>query len=218
MYRGRAGEKGMTLLEVAVVLLVVGLIVAMGIRLQRNGLEASAASVQRARLYQASQALVQYALNEYRLPCPNVPMAGDVPTGVETKNSDGSCRASVGWLPYVALGLQVPNGQNVNTWMRYGVYVGLTRVNTASALQAAVSNALSISPNQSNPYVATDASCQAVQLNPAFALALGAANVPQDPTSLCFVAGRGVAALQVRVESLTDLLTQVRQIRIEKTM
>jgi prepilin-type N-terminal cleavage/methylation domain-containing protein len=207
----RANETGFTLLEMAIVLMVVALLVAMGIQLQKSGIQANQAAVQRAQLRQAHAFLVQHALLGFRLPCPDV-----TGSGVESVQADQvHCQANLGWLPYITLGLQMPNGQGGDTVMRYGVYRGATDVamtlggvdspTKAKNFADSLSQAMLNPPTIAYPYVPTHSDCSNAKLNPAFALALGAQTLTEGWRN-CFMSGQ---AIQVDVESLSDLQTQI---------
>ncbi len=110
-------QAGFTLVELAVVAGVLGLLAiamtsafdSMGQAREHNAAQAQAES--------ARQALRHFALRSKRLPCPDTSTYGDA--GREAAGA-GSCPpgTTVGWLPYEALGLQVPvRAQR----LRYGV-------------------------------------------------------------------------------------------------
>lgn len=204
-------EAGFTLLEMALTLVVMAVLVSLGVGLQLGATQADQAAVQRARLSQAHEAVLAFALALKRLPCPDL-----TGSGAESLAADGvDCAGTVGWLPYVSLALQRPNGQAGNTRMRYGVYSGAAAAGgTSGALEAfasAIALAASSAPDTQYPYVPGAQGCGVAKFNPAFALATTGAAAAAVPGNLCFAAGQGTQAVQVDVESLTDLQAQLRQ-------
>lgn len=211
----KAGRRqgGYSLLELAVVLMVVALVVGMAIRLQKSGQQAGTLGQQRALLRSAHQAIVEFALTHHRLPCPDVAPGG---SGVEAQNN-GLCTSNTGGLPYVTLGLPMGGGSAMSGQVRYGVYSGATNggADGASNPVASFANALAaasqIHPTVAYPYVPTDGQCMTAQLNPAFVLEIGNSAGQARPTANCFWSGSGEYSVQVDVQSVTDLLAQVKQ-------
>ncbi len=109
-----ARYKGFTLVEMAVVLLVVGLLMSGllgGVSLQQENRRLTET---RGAMEQAREALLGYALTHNRLPCPadgslpeTHPFAGREQTG---RDAQGRCLALQGVLPWADLGLKQTDG------------------------------------------------------------------------------------------------------------
>lgn len=205
MLRVRTRSEGFSVLESAIVLVVVAFVVTLGVRLQQSSQQARVTTIERARLTQAHQVVVRFALTQHRLPCPDTTANG---VGVEAQ-SGGICASSTGWLPYVTLGMPIPTGKGTDARMRYGVYRGATSLATVTAteLESALASALPQPPDTVFPYVPTRAGCAVAQLNPAFALAIS--DGPQEAMNRCFEDSVGLSATLTDVEGLADLLAQV---------
>ena len=125
---GQKNQKGFSILEVAVVLVILGLLIGSII----TPLSAQRESRQRALaeqdLQEIKQALLGFALVNGRLPCP----ADTNTDGLEDANGSGDCLEANGYVPNVTLGLsgQVTTGNLLadpwNTAYRYS----LTGVNS----------------------------------------------------------------------------------------
>ncbi|MBG0881252.1 type II secretion system protein [Burkholderia sp. 9775_39] len=205
----RARGKGFSLLETAILLVVMALVFALGMRLQQSGQQARSALVQRARLSQAHRAVMQFALTQHRLPCPDTTAGG---AGIESQ-SGGACMSNVGWLPYISLGIVPPSGQGDDGRMRYGVFNGamtLGAAPSASSLISALVTASTVPPDTASAYVPVDADCSIARFNPAFALALGESATQAASRSRCFVNEVGQVGLRVDVESVVDFQMQLQ--------
>ncbi len=94
-------QSGFSLIELAVVLVIIGLLVGGGIAALDATTEQSRRSDQKRQLDQVREALYGFALARGRLPCPDTdwpPDGGENATG-------GNCDADVGTLPWQQLGL-----------------------------------------------------------------------------------------------------------------
>ncbi|MEO5354620.1 MAG: type II secretion system GspH family protein [Magnetococcus sp. XQGC-1] len=114
MKQGNARRSGFSLLEIAIVLLIVGALLASGVA----GLTAQSTKNQRDKnqLYLESirDALVWYAKSRGRLPCPDT-------DGDGLGNLTGSaCTKLVGVLPWKEL--EVPNDKGLDVWGNYFTY------------------------------------------------------------------------------------------------
>lgn len=105
--RARAARRGdgFTLLEMAVVLFIVGMLTAGLIGPVQTQLEARDRHATRDYLGQAVEALYGFAITQRRLPCPDTDGDGraNPPYSVPV---DGQCDADVGFLPWAELGVE----------------------------------------------------------------------------------------------------------------
>jgi prepilin-type N-terminal cleavage/methylation domain-containing protein len=123
--RLRFRQRAFTLVEMAVVLAIVGLLLAMGMFTLSAQADQRAFEQTQRTLEQAREALLGYAIANGRLPCP----ASGAGTGVETDSpvGSGSCtNAYDGFLPAVTLGFQPVDsgGFALDAWsnrIRYAV-------------------------------------------------------------------------------------------------
>jgi prepilin-type N-terminal cleavage/methylation domain-containing protein len=88
--------KGFTLVEVAVVVLIVGLLMAGAIYTLQAQIDQRAYEETRSRLTQARDLLLAYAIVNGRLPCPARITAAGVGTGVEVRDAAGECKSGAG--------------------------------------------------------------------------------------------------------------------------
>ncbi len=102
----RARQAGFSLIELAVVLVIIGLLIGGGIAALDVTAQQSRRSEQQRQLAEVRDALFGFALAEGRLPCPDT---DDPPDGQENPfpppDSDGDCAAEEGALPWRQLGL-----------------------------------------------------------------------------------------------------------------
>lgn len=122
------GKNGFTLIEMAIVLVVFGLLLAAiltPLQAQRN---IAAQRKTELILDNARQALLGFAQANGRLPCPATNNGGAFPDGTGTSNPNvsGACAQQVGFLPAKTIGLQSADAQGfaVDAWnnrIRYAV-------------------------------------------------------------------------------------------------
>ena len=108
----RTACQGFTLVEMAVVLVIIGLVMSLGIGALNAVMGSTASSATKSRQTLIKEALVSFMGSNRRLPCPDVPnntngAAGDGSgvTGVEDRTAAGACVANFGVVPYTSLGL-----------------------------------------------------------------------------------------------------------------
>lgn len=101
--RMRQRERGFTLLEMAIVLAIVGLLIGMAVPLLGQMMTSTRSKATRSHLETIEQALVIYVRNTGRLPCPGDPSASTL--GDESNNCNSSKKAD-GIVPFRTLGLQ----------------------------------------------------------------------------------------------------------------
>ncbi|WP_083489999.1 type II secretion system protein [Stenotrophomonas daejeonensis] len=118
----RPGQQGgFSLLELAVVVAILGVLTMTALSAFENLEQVRRHNAARAHAEAARQALHTFALRNKRLPCPNLSDNGD--TGFEGNNGSCNANANVGWLPYASLGLDMPVRAER---LRYGVHRGTT--------------------------------------------------------------------------------------------
>lgn len=98
----RRREHAFTLLELAIVLAILGVLAAATLAPLGVQLEARARRSTEQRLDAAIEALYGYAVMHGHLPCPDAPDDGD---GREDRDAGGRCRSAAGLLPGVDLGV-----------------------------------------------------------------------------------------------------------------
>lgn len=131
LIKSRRQYRGFSLVEMAVVLVILGLVLGMlllPIQAQRQQLFYSQTS---STLEQSKKALLGYAQSKGRLPCP----ATATSNGLEAPIGGGTCTVSVGFLPASTLGIQPTDdsGFSLDGWnnrIRYAV----TQTNDAGTL------------------------------------------------------------------------------------
>lgn len=104
------GNHGFTLVEMAIVVLLMGMLLTLGISALDIQLNNAALSATKRKQEVIKDALVAYLRDYKRLPCPEVTaFGGNAPTGAEGRQTAGNpatlCQAYWGTVPYAALGL-----------------------------------------------------------------------------------------------------------------
>jgi prepilin-type N-terminal cleavage/methylation domain-containing protein len=130
--RNGTAQSGVTLIELAIVLVILGLLVGVGVTVGGEQLEAARRSATIDRLTAMENALSLFVAANRRLPCPD---SATAPDGLEDRQANGTCGAQTsGILPWITLG--VPEAATLDGWYRrltYRVYdnlrFGLTRDN-----------------------------------------------------------------------------------------
>jgi len=106
---------GFTLIEMAVVLVIIGLLLAGLLMPLSTQLEQRRIEETRKAMDEITQALIGFALANGRLPCPASPTiaSGAVGAGAETNTgANGSCVSNPGVLPWATLGLSETDAWN----------------------------------------------------------------------------------------------------------
>lgn len=105
----RRSRAGFTLVEIAVVLVILAILIAMAAFLTRGIVAAQKRSLTGSRLALADAALVQFVMQQKRLPCPadGTKPSSDPTAGAEGARNAGGCQGTMqdGVLPWRALGL-----------------------------------------------------------------------------------------------------------------
>ena len=142
----RAGQHGFTLIELAVVMAVAGLMLAGAVKLLGGQLDQSRLKATRARLQMAYDALVTYYVTNSYLPCPadGALAAADGSYGRAQPETSGSCAgvaAANQVLPWRTLGLQ--EELSYDGWrqrLSYHVSAPLTTAGSASPGDLSIRN------------------------------------------------------------------------------
>lgn len=119
----KRSQNGFTLIEMAVVVVIIGILMAAGLKVAGVQRDAAAYSATRTKQEAIKQALINYLRNNRRLPCPDSRVGwgndgaafaiGSAPDGIENRADAGAnpinpavgCDARVGVLPWATLGL-----------------------------------------------------------------------------------------------------------------
>jgi prepilin-type N-terminal cleavage/methylation domain-containing protein len=118
----KRGGLGFTLVEMAVVVTIIGLLLAMGLAAATSMLVSSQRSASQERAMFVKDALVAYFATNHRLPCPdtgsNVGNTGrdgveDRTVGGATPDTDSNCAVGIGTVPYVTLGISRTQAMDV---------------------------------------------------------------------------------------------------------
>ncbi len=94
-------NNGFTLVEMAVVLVIIGLLIG-GLLIPLSAqLDQRSYSETRRNMDEAKEALIAYGMSHSYLPCPAISFQN----GAEDRNASGNCNKRVGFLPWAELGL-----------------------------------------------------------------------------------------------------------------
>ncbi len=106
-------QRGFTLVEMAIVLVIIGLIMGTAVTIWRSSIESTRASTTRANMDNIKNALLSYAAAQGKLPCSE---ATAPPNNVGTESRTGagvcSCAQPPCYVPYQTLQLQLPRGND----------------------------------------------------------------------------------------------------------
>ena len=105
---------GFTLVELAIVIVIIGLLLSAFLVPLSAQRELSARAETQNLLDQSKEALIGYALVNSFLPCPDTKL---IPDGIENRKVDGSCVSDKGVLPWNTLGIE-----RVDAWSHYFYY------------------------------------------------------------------------------------------------
>ncbi len=121
-HKTRCRQRGFTMLEVALVVLTIGVVLGVSMAAKNQTASKSTAS-EAAFMDSIVSATFLFVQRNYRLPCPDV-----TGNGFETVTSPGVCAPSntVGKVPYLTLGVPLsgPVGTGMDQKFTYGVYRG----------------------------------------------------------------------------------------------
>lgn len=124
-------RKGFTLVEMAIVLVIFGLVLSALLVPLRAQREQAAQAKTVNTLDNAKQALLGFAQANGRLPCP----ATVVSNGIASPNASGACATQLGFLPAASLGVQPTDAQGfaVDSWNNRIMYA-VTQSNQGGAI------------------------------------------------------------------------------------
>lgn len=105
---------GFTLVELAIVTIIVGFLLSMFLLPLSSQLELKARTETQALLIQAQEVLIGYAVVNRHLPCPDTDA---IPDGIQNRNAVGTCVSDEGVLPWNTLGIE-----RVDAWNHYFKY------------------------------------------------------------------------------------------------
>jgi prepilin-type N-terminal cleavage/methylation domain-containing protein len=111
-------QSGFTLVELAVVVLLIGMIASIGVVSLKAQLASAAISATQKKQDTIKDALIAYLAQNKRLPCP-----ATINTGLEsraTANTPASCTGNFGYLPYATLNL--PKSAALDGWDNFFSY------------------------------------------------------------------------------------------------
>lgn len=112
--------KGFSLVELAVVVVILGMLMSFGIKLASTFQDRSFSSTTREKQAAIKQALISYLAQKGRLPCPATFTAGTIPSGAENPANGGNCVSNPGIVPYQELGLT--RDAVLDGWDRFFIY------------------------------------------------------------------------------------------------
>ncbi len=115
-----AKRQGFTLVELAVVLVLIGLVMTMGLKVVMSTLENASYSETKAKQELIKVALISFLRTNGRLPCPDVADAANLATGVAPASCSDSPAEGYGVVPWMSLGL--PRDSVVDGWGNYFTY------------------------------------------------------------------------------------------------
>jgi len=152
---GRPAQTGFTLTELAIVLVIVGLLIGGMLMSLSTSRDITNEKETQKQLASINEALLGFAAAQQRLPCPALAGA----TGIESPAGGGPCNANyTGYLPAITLGIAPTNAQGyaIDAWgnpIRYAV-TNITANGVANAFtttgglkSAWVNNPTSITPD-----------------------------------------------------------------------
>jgi type II secretory pathway pseudopilin PulG len=117
---------GFTLAEMAIVTLLIGILLTLGLGVLKAQMDSAASSATNKKEAAIKDALVAYLRTNWRLPCPDTNFVGGtaptVPDGLENRVGDvtTACISNFGIVPYVTLGL--PREMAMDGWGNYMSY------------------------------------------------------------------------------------------------
>lgn len=190
-------SRGFTLVEILVVLVIVGILLAMAMALTRGITAAQKRSTTAIRLATVDAALIQFVMIKKRLPCPA--FGGPAATGIEAGGDTTACDNAQkdGVVPWTTLGIS--ENDATDGWDRrltYRVGSSLTATNgmDMSACDPAGTN--------TNPALPTGSSC-----NPASPAQCSGANLDRCTPPSIFLTTRGLKIQNVPGAILMDPAT-----------
>lgn len=143
--------RGFTLVEMAIVLTIVGLLLAGGMNLLSGSTDTAKYKETQNEMAEVKEALINYYIQFGRLPCPDTDMSGSE-FGIENPETPtGTCTSQRGYLPHVTLGF----GASGDAWGERFKYVVSPKFTALTTPPAAPSICTDTTPRTISP--ATDA-------------------------------------------------------------
>lgn len=115
---GRLSSRGFTLAEMAVVVLLMGIAMSMGLKMLTANLDNTAYSETKSKQERIKNALIGFLRTNGRLPCPD--NAAAVATGAEVSPCNANATSGYGIIPWRTLG--IPRDTGLDGWGNYFTY------------------------------------------------------------------------------------------------
>jgi hypothetical protein len=150
----RCHQRGAAVL-ILMLIVMLGLITIFSFRMDHKGPELSADRKTALALAQAKEALLGRAAKDSNhpgsLPCPDIDNSGDLVLGTDYNYGTGSCRASLGWIPWKTLDMgDTSNDPTQRLWyLQSSSFMDLNNTAQSSSINTTISGTLS-TKGQSN--------------------------------------------------------------------
>ena len=111
-----ASQKGFSLVEISIVLVIIGLILGAGLTMWRSSIGTTKLSTTKTNLANIKNSVINFAIANGRLPCPDTTTAPPNNIGISNPPVSGACIYGAGcptppcYVPYVTLQIQLPGG------------------------------------------------------------------------------------------------------------
>lgn len=151
-------HSGFTLVEIAIVLLIVGLVFGAGITTLGAYLDNAKQNHTMNNLKLTKRAMLDYVMVNYYMPCPDTDAN---PDGRENRNADGTCAGAEGWVPYDDIGrARADASDDYANVFAYGVTRDVTQYTEMVSIEGSVKEEMygKYEPSYfANQLIATDA-------------------------------------------------------------
>ena len=117
MYRVFLKEKGFSLVEISIVLIIIGMILGATVTLWRSSIGATKLSTTKSNLENIKNSVINFAMANGRLPCPDSTIPPNNsgqsdPVGPGACGTTGGCTTPPCFVPFQALQIQLPGGRD----------------------------------------------------------------------------------------------------------